>query len=99
MINSIGFSSLNWLIYPGIPMARKTIRRHHKIAKEHKKSPTTKLTQTHILHILYDLYWLNFYTNSIAKSWKKRKGLQALAFILRSDLNLILLMLNPKKGG
>ena len=36
---------------------------------------------------------MNFYTNSIAKSRRKRKGLQALAFILRSDLNLILLIL------
>jgi hypothetical protein len=93
MINGKGFSASNWLIYPGIPKARKTLRTLHEIAKEHKKSPTTKLTQTQVLDILYDLCWLNFYMNSIAKSRKKIKGLQALAFILRSDLNLILLML------
>ena len=90
MINSRDFSSSNWLIYPGIPRARKTLRTLHEIAKEHKESPTTKLTQKQILDLLYDLCWLNFYTNSIAKSRKKRKGLQALSFVLRSDLNLML---------
>ena len=36
---------------------------------------------------------MNFYTNSIAKGRRRRKGLPALAFILRSDLILILWML------
>ena len=61
-------------------MARKSIRRLHKIAKEHKKSPTTKLTQTQILDILYDLCWLNAYTNSIAKGRKKRAAIPVIHF-------------------
>ena len=39
MINDKGFSASNWLIYPGIPMARKTLRTLHGIAKGRKKDP------------------------------------------------------------
>ena len=97
MINDKGFS--NWLIYPGIPKARKTLRALHEMAKGHKKGTMTNLTQMQILDILYDLCWLNLYTNSITKGRRSRKGLQALAFILRSDLNSILWMLKTSDFG
>ena len=49
-----------------------------------------KLIQTQVLDVLYKLCWLNLYTNSIAHVRKSRSGLQAIAFILRTDLNTIL---------
>ena len=72
---------------------RRTLRTLHEMAKEHKKSPITEMTQRQILDCLYDLCWLNMYTNSLAKCKKKRKGIQSLAYVLRSELNSILLML------
>ena len=50
----------NWLIYPGMPMARKTLRTLHKIAKGCKKA---KLIHSQVLDILNELCWLNLYTN------------------------------------
>ena len=49
MIDSKEFSSSNWLTYPGLPKVRRTLRTLHEMAKEHKKSPITKMTQKQIL--------------------------------------------------
>ena len=74
-------------------MARKTLRSLNGIAKGRKKGPMAKLIHTQVLDILYVLCWLNLYTNSIAKGRRSREGLQAIAFILHSDLNSILRMI------
>ena len=49
MSDSKEFSASNWLIYPGLPKVRRTLRTLHEIAKEHKRSPITKMTQKQIL--------------------------------------------------
>ena len=73
MINDKGFSASNWLIYPGISMARKTLRSLHGLTKGQRKAPMAKLIHTQVLDILYELCWLNLYTNSIAKGRRSRK--------------------------
>ena len=55
MINSEGFSTSNWLIYPGISRARDTLRELYKTMKKKKGDPTKKMIHTQVLDILYAL--------------------------------------------
>ena len=66
------------------------------MAKEQNEKQHVPMTQNQILNCLYDLCWLNMLTNSLANCKRKRKGIQSITYILRSDLNLIVTMLDEK---
>ena len=72
------------------------------MAKEQNEKQHVPMTQNQILNCLYDLCWLNMLTNSLANCKRKIKGIQSITYILRSDLNLIVTMLdetNLKKSA
>ena len=56
MINDEGFSSSNWLIYPGMLLARKTIRSLHELAEGNENGPIAKLIHTVLAEPLHKLY-------------------------------------------
>ena len=70
--------------------ARKVLRSMQKMANGEKRNITKELNQLQILECLYEVCWLNAYINALVRFRSVRKGLQTVAYVLRSDLNIIL---------